>query len=74
LISHLGFDEAITDPEECYAVVSETDLEQNGLVWLDYTPFDNTYTLMMRQEDADALDIVTISDLADAINSGVPAP
>ena len=74
LISHLGFDEAITDPEECYAVVSETDLERNGLVWLDYTPFDNTYTLMMRQEDADALGIVTISDLADAINSGVPAP
>jgi osmoprotectant transport system substrate-binding protein len=74
LISHLGFDEAITDPEECYAVVSETDLEQNGLVWLDYTPFDNTYTLMMRQEDADELGIVTISDLAEAINSGVPSP
>ncbi|OPL09322.1 MAG: hypothetical protein AVO34_13605 [Firmicutes bacterium ML8_F2] len=74
LISHLGFEEAITDPEECYAVVSETDLERNGLVWLDYTPFDNTYTLMMRKEDADELGIVTISDLAEAINTGVEAP
>jgi osmoprotectant transport system substrate-binding protein len=74
LISHLGFDEAITDPEECYAVVSETDLERHGLVWLDYTPFNNTYTLMMRQADADALGIVSISDLAEAINTGVESP
>jgi len=74
LISHLGFAEAITNPEECYTVVKDTDLEQNDLVWLDYTPFNNTYTLMMRQADADSLGITTISDLGDAINSGVEAP
>lgn len=74
LITHLGFDEAITDPEECYAVVSETDLEQNQLVWLDYTPFNNTYTIMMRQSDSAALGITSISDLAAAINDGVEAP
>lgn len=74
LISHLGYDEAITDPAECYSVVKADDLERFDLVWLDYTPFDNTYTLMMRQADADALGIVSISDLADAINGGVEAP
>ncbi len=74
LITHLGFDEAITDPEECYAVVKETDLERHGLVWLDYTPFNNTYTVMMRQSDANELGIVTLSDLAAAINEGVEAP
>ncbi len=74
LITHLGYDEAITDPEECYALVAEEDLERYGLVWLDYTPFDNTYTIMMRQADADELGITTISDLAEAIMSGVPAP
>lgn len=74
LISHLGYDEAITDPEECYNVVKADDLEQNGLVWLDYTQFNNTYTLMMRQADADALGIESISDLAAAINEGVESP
>lgn len=74
LITHLGFDEAITDPEECYRVVSETDLERNQLIWLDYTPFNNTYTIMMRQSDANELGITTLSDLAAAINEGVDAP
>jgi len=74
LITHLGFDEAITDPEECYRVVSETDLERNQLIWLDYTPFNNTYTIMMRQSDANELGITTLSNLAAAINEGVDAP
>ncbi|MGM0573826.1 MAG: glycine betaine ABC transporter substrate-binding protein [Bacteroidota bacterium] len=74
LITHLGFDEAITDPEECFRVVSETDLERNQLIWLDITPFNNTYTIMMRQSDSNELGIRTISDLAAAINEGVDAP
>lgn len=74
LISILGHDEAITDPQECYDVVTETDIEENQIVWLDYTPFNNTYTIMMRQEDADELGIESISDLANAINEGVEAP
>jgi osmoprotectant transport system substrate-binding protein len=74
LITHLGYDEAITNPEECYAVVKADDLELYGLVWLDYTPFNNTYTIMMREADANALGIETLSDLAEAINEGVQAP
>ncbi len=74
LITHLGYEQAITDPVECYNVVKEDDLEKNNLVWLDCTPFDNTYTLMMRQSDAEALGIVTISDLAEAVNTGVADP
>lgn len=64
----LGHEEPITDSEEAYEKVAQEDLEKNKLVWLDYAPFDNTYTVMMRQEDADALGIVTISDLAAVIN------
>jgi osmoprotectant transport system substrate-binding protein len=74
LISHLGFAEAITNPEECYTIVKDTDLERNDLVWLDYTPYNNTYTLMMRQADAASLGIETISDLGAVINDGVDAP
>ncbi len=73
LVEFMGAD-VITDPEEAYATISEWDLEENDLVWLDKTPFNNTYTIMMRQEDADELGIETLSDLADAINEGVEAP
>lgn len=74
LITHLGYEQAITDPIECYNVVKEDDLEKNNIVWLDYTPFNNTYTLMMRRNDAESAGIVTISDLAEAINSNAPDP
>ncbi len=59
----LGHDQPITDSEEAYNKVKEEDAA-NGLIWLPYAPFDNTYTLMMRQEDAQALGIVSLSDLA----------
>ncbi len=74
LITIHGFDEAITDPVEAFSVVSEIDRDEYGLIWLDYTPFDNTYAIMMREADAEELGINTISDLADAINEGVEAP
>lgn len=73
LVNYFGFD-VITDPEECYQLVKDTDLEQNGLVWLDYTQYNNTYVIMMRQADADTLGIASISDLAAAINEGLEAP
>ncbi len=59
-------DEAITDPDRAYNLVKERDAEI-GLVWLDYAPFDNTYTIMMRQEHADELGIETISELGEWI-------
>ena len=74
LITHLGYDTAITDPEECYELVKKEDLEKNNLVWLDYAPMNNTYTIMMRQKDAQELGIKKISDLALAINEGEDAP
>ncbi len=74
LITHLGYAEAITDPEECYQVVKEEDYERFNLVWLDYAPLNNTYTIMMREDDARERGIETLSDLAEAINEGVEAP
>lgn len=65
---HLGHEEPLTDSEECFAKVKEEDLAKHNLVWLDYAPFDNTYTIMMRKSDAEALGIKTISDLARVIN------
>lgn len=73
LVEFMGAD-VITDPEEAYNTISEWDLEENDLVWLEKTPFNNTYTIMMRQEDAEEMDIYTLSDLAEAINEGREAP
>lgn len=63
-----GEDEAITDSAESYRLVKDRD-EANGLVWLDYAPFDNTYTLMMRQEHAAELGIETISELGEWVKA-----
>jgi len=66
-ITHLGHDNAITDPQECYDSVKEEDAG-NGLVWLDYAPLNNTYTIMLRKDMAEDLGIETISDLAEYMN------
>lgn len=72
-MTYLGHDTPITDPEECYQKVKEAD-QENDLIWLDYGDANNTYTLMMKQDDAEKMGIETISDLAEAINSGVQPP
>jgi len=64
LLVHLKHKEAITDPVKCYEAVKKEDLERNGLVWLPYMAFNNTYCLMMRREAAEANGIKTLSDLA----------
>jgi osmoprotectant transport system substrate-binding protein len=61
-VTHLGHEEAITDPAECYQQVKEEDAE-NGLVWLDYAPFNNTYTLMMTEAAGDEHGVESLSDL-----------
>ncbi|RLC98740.1 MAG: glycine/betaine ABC transporter substrate-binding protein, partial [Chloroflexi bacterium] len=68
-MAFLGHEEPITDPQECYDKVKAEDAG-NGLVWLDMAPFNNTYTLMMKQEKGQELGIKSISDLAAYINGG----
>ncbi|MDT8303748.1 MAG: glycine betaine ABC transporter substrate-binding protein [Sedimentisphaerales bacterium] len=52
----------MTVPEKVYDWVKKADSEK-GLVWLDPVEFNNTYTLMMRQAEAEKLGIKSISDL-----------
>lgn len=66
-LMHLQNDEAITNPQEAYDRVKEADLE-NEIVWLDYAPFNNTYTIMMNRDQSEELGIRTISDMAKYIN------
>lgn len=61
-VVHLGHEEAITDPQECYDKVKTEDAG-NDLVWLDYAPFNNTYTLMMTKAAGDQYGVAKLSDV-----------
>lgn len=61
---HLGHEAVINDPQTVYELVKAED-ESQGLIWLDYAHFNNTYTLMMEQVDADEAGVQTISDLVE---------
>lgn len=56
-------------PDETYQRVKELDAAK-GIVWLAPSNANNTYALMMEREDADAMSIASISDLAAAVNDG----
>ena len=58
-----GDQEVMSDPEKVYQWVKEKDAEKD-LIWLEPVDFNNTYTLMMRREQADKLNIVSITDMA----------
>jgi osmoprotectant transport system substrate-binding protein len=63
-LTHLGHENAITNPQECFDKVKAEDAE-NGLVWLDYAPFNNTYTLMMTVEDGEKYGVSKLSEVGD---------
>lgn len=57
------------DRQEGYERVKELDQEK-GLVWLNPSDANNTYALAMQADEAKALGIETLSDLAATINNG----
>ncbi len=52
-----------TDPQQVYDTVVQGYKEQFNLAWLDAAPMNNTYVLVMTQEEADRYGIRTISDV-----------
>ena len=57
--------EIIRDREAVYRYVRDEFAKQYNLVWLDQLGFNNTYALMMREDEASKLEISSITDLAD---------
>ena len=51
---HLGQEDPSFDSEELTAGVRELDLEQNGIVWVGRSPFNNTYGFASSPEVTDA--------------------
>ncbi|CAM3864804.1 glycine betaine ABC transporter substrate-binding protein [Alkalicoccus chagannorensis] len=60
-------EEPIADGDEAFEAISEIDAEQ-GITWTNMSDIDNTYTLMMTQEDGEEFGIESISDLAEHVN------
>jgi osmoprotectant transport system substrate-binding protein len=63
-VTYLDNEEGIPGTQEQYEAVREADLEQNDIVWLEPTPFDNTYAIAVSDENAERLGVQTVSDLA----------
>lgn len=63
LVYHKGKDHKIMrDPQRLYTAVKKRDAKE-GLVWLSPAKFNNTYTIMMKEDEARKLKLKTISDL-----------
>jgi osmoprotectant transport system substrate-binding protein len=63
--------EIISDPQSAYQTVRDWDLGQHQIVWLNpWSGIYNTYTVLMRREQADQLNLRTISDLAEHLQNG----
>ena len=57
-------EEPIQDPDELYDQVKEQYETEFNFTWSERFGFNNTYTLAVRREDADAYGLETFSDLA----------
>lgn len=70
-VSFLG-QQPIQDSKVQYEAVKDLDLAQNKIVWLQPTPFNNTYSFAVKRERAEQLGLRTLSDMAAYIRSGQP--
>jgi osmoprotectant transport system substrate-binding protein len=70
-VSFLG-QKPIKDSQAQYEAVKERDLTQNKIVWLQPTPFNNTYAFAVKKERTQQLGLRTLSDMAAYIRSGRP--
>lgn len=68
------FDEAGADTwsnaESAYERVSSLDLEENGIVWLQPAPANNTWAIAVRSDLAEDNGLSTLEDLATYMNDG----
>lgn len=69
--AHLKQSNPIPDSQRQYQAVKQADAA-NNIVWLDPTPFENTYAFGVKKETAERLGVTTLSDFAKLVNSGSP--
>lgn len=64
-IIHLGLADLPDDRQQLYQLVKKKDRQQNGIVWLEPAPANNTYAIAIRSDVSDPVlsSVKTISDL-----------
>ncbi|MFW5719336.1 MAG: glycine betaine ABC transporter substrate-binding protein, partial [Halanaerobium sp.] len=68
LMTTMDYEEEIIESEEAYQTVKEWDEENNNITWLDYADANNTFSLLMKEEKAEEMEIEKISDLEEYLN------
>lgn len=68
LMNVMGYDEVVTDPQECYELVKDWYLENHDVVWLDYAPANNTFVLFTSRELHEEHGWEKISDLVEYVS------
>lgn len=58
------------DPQKAFERVSSLDLENNGIVWLQPAPANNTWAIAIRKDLSEKEGLSTLEDLAAFINGG----
>ncbi|MFP4114964.1 MAG: ABC transporter substrate-binding protein [Spirochaetota bacterium] len=58
------------DAQRAYETIAELDLEENGIVWLEPAPANNTWAIAVREDLAESEDLATLEDFADYVNEG----
>lgn len=66
-LSFLGHDKAIRDQQKQYELVREEDLRKNNLVWLPYSPVNDTYAFAVKQGFAKENKLKNLSDMVKLI-------
>jgi len=64
---YFKYPEKIDDPVKLYEMVKKDDLEQNNMVWLGRTSFNNTYALAIKKDMIDEMG-TSISSLSEYVN------
>jgi osmoprotectant transport system substrate-binding protein len=64
---YFKYPEKINDPVKLYEMVKKDDLEQNNMVWLGRTSFNNTYALAIKKDMIDTMG-TSISSLSEYVN------
>jgi len=62
-VTYLNETTPIRDTARQYEAVAKRDLADNGIAWLAYAPFDNTYALALGREAAGRLGLRRLSEL-----------
>jgi osmoprotectant transport system substrate-binding protein len=69
--THLKRSNPFRNSQQQYLAVKQADAA-NNIIWLDPTPFENTYALGVQKQTADRLGVKTISDFAKLASSNSP--